>query len=49
MQLYTDVKVGNYLEPDGRNQVNFPRTKWIRDGPTGDDVDNDGDVEMSDV
>ena len=49
MQLYTDVKVDNYLEPDGRNQVNFPRTKWIRDGPTGDDVDNDGDVEMSDI
>lgn len=35
-----------YLEPDGHNQVNFPRTKWIRDGPTGDDVDADGDVDM---
>jgi len=35
-----------YLEPDGHNQVNFPRTRWIRDGPTGDDVDADGDVDM---
>ena len=38
-----------YLEPDGHNQVSFPRTKWIRDGPSVDDVDFDGDVEMCDV
>ncbi len=38
--------IERYLEPDGHNQVHFPRTKWIRDGPTGDDVDADGDVDM---
>lgn len=35
-----------YLEPDGHNQVNFPRTKRIRDVPTWDGVDDDGDVDM---
>ena len=41
--------VERYLEPDGHNQLNFPRTKWIRDVPTWEDVDADGDVDMVDV
>lgn len=43
-----DREVERYLEPDGHNQVDFPRTTWIRDGPTGEEVDADGDVCMAD-
>lgn len=38
-----------YLEPDGHNQLHFPRTKWIRDVPSWDEENDDGDIEMIDV
>ncbi len=41
--------VDRYLEPHGRNQLHFPQTKWIRDVPSWDAENDDGDIEMIDV
>ncbi|MCJ1257255.1 hypothetical protein MMC24_005080 [Lignoscripta atroalba] len=44
--VYTGLS--RWIEPDGHNQLHFPRTKWIRDVP--DPVEDlDGDVEMLDA
>lgn len=40
--------VANWLQPDGHNQLHFPRTKWIRDVPDWDVEDDDGDIGMLD-
>ena len=38
--------VSRWIEPDGHNQLHFPRTKWVRDVPDWSAEDDDGDVEM---
>lgn len=38
-----------YLEPHGHTQLHFPETKWIRDVPSWDAENDDGDIEMIDV
>ncbi|KAL9077679.1 MAG: hypothetical protein Q9161_000051 [Pseudevernia consocians] len=41
--------VDRWIEPHGHNQLNFPRTKFVRDGPDADAEDDQGDVEMIDA
>ena len=41
--------VDRWIEPHGRDQLNFPRTKFICDGPDADVEDDQGDVEMIDA
>ncbi|KAL9127434.1 MAG: hypothetical protein Q9175_007735 [Cornicularia normoerica] len=41
--------VDRWIEPHGRDQLNFPKTRFIRDGPDGDAEDDQGDVEMVDA
>ena len=38
--------VDSYLEPHGRSQLHFPRTRFIRDSCDAEQVDDDGDIEM---
>ncbi|KAG7005878.1 hypothetical protein G7Y79_00017g042600 [Physcia stellaris] len=38
--------VWKYLVPDGRNQVYFPRTRWVGEGVVLGRVDDEGDVLM---
>ncbi|KAL8785595.1 MAG: hypothetical protein Q9195_008581 [Heterodermia aff. obscurata] len=38
--------VNCWIEPDGHNQLHFPRTRFIRDGPDPEMVDDDGDIDM---
>ena len=38
-----------WIEPHGRQQLHFPRTRWIHNGPDLDDEDADGDIEMADA
>ena len=35
-----------WLEPDGRNQLHFPRTRFVRDGRDPQLEDDDGDIVM---
>ncbi|MCJ1469040.1 hypothetical protein MMC07_007672 [Pseudocyphellaria aurata] len=42
------IEVSRWIEPDGHNQLHFPRTKWVRDVPDWTVEDQDGDVEMLD-
>ena len=35
-----------WIEPDGQQQLHFPRTRWIRDGPDPSLEDHEGDIEM---
>ena len=44
--VYPDLE--RWIEPDGHNQINFPRTKWIRGVPDPTLEDCDGDIEMLD-
>lgn len=39
-------EVSRWIEPDGHNQLHFPRAKWVRDVPDWSVEDQDGDVEM---
>lgn len=41
------VDLERWIVPDGRNQIHFPRTKWVRDVPDADLEDDDGDLVMS--
>ena len=41
--------VDRWIVPHGRDQLHFPRTKWIRHGPDPALEDQDGDVEMRDL
>lgn len=41
--------VDRWIEPHGRDQLHFPKTKFIRDGPEADAEDDEGDVEMVDA
>ena len=43
------LDVDNWIEPHGREQLNFPTTKFIHDGPDADAEDDEGDVEMVDA
>ncbi|KAI9873832.1 MAG: hypothetical protein M1830_009958 [Pleopsidium flavum] len=49
VRFYAEVvmEVDRWIVPHGRHQLNFPRTKWIRDAPE-DVVDDDGDIDMLD-
>lgn len=40
------VPVDSWLEPDGHNQLSFPRTLYVRNVPDSEAEDLDGDVEM---
>lgn len=43
---WQSIEVSRWIEPDGHNQLHFPRTKWVRDVPDWSVEDQDGDVEM---
>ena len=40
--------VENWLQPDGHNQLSFPRTRYVRNVPDSEAEDLDGDIEMLD-
>ena len=42
------TEVFRWIKPDGHNQINFPRTIWIRNVPDAAAEDDDGDIEMLD-
>lgn len=44
--IWEMIEVSRWIEPDGHNQLHFPRTKWVRDVPDWSVEDQDGDVEM---
>ena len=39
-------EVSRWIEPNGHQQLHFPRTKWVRDVPDWSAEDQDGDLEM---
>ena len=41
--------VERWIEPHGRAQLHFPKTKFISEGPDVDAEDDEGDVEMVDA
>lgn len=43
------IEVDRWIEPHGRDQLNFPRTKFISDGPDAEAEDDEGDVDMADA
>ncbi len=43
------LDVDRWIEPHGRDQLNFPRTRFVCGGLDADAEDDDGDVEMADA
>ena len=43
------LDVDRWIEPHGRDQLNFPRTRFVCDKLDADAEDDDGDMEMLDA